>query len=357
MKHLAWLALAFAVAAAPAASRARADDGPEDPGKEKKPAAEETTIGGVRDRISLERELRALRADINILNLVNGLNLTPHQIVHLLRAAREAKEVQDDATPPPKDPEVAAKEFRALERIRASLLAGDAAPEDAVRDLDNLRTRVRAPRRTGLETSKRLREIEDEVDAVLLPSQREVIRTYKPCLVPPQSLRDPVRVGQASDAGPMRRLLEHVVGVPADRWGREGPAILDRVLDAEQEHLGRLNAVEEKERREALVRAFEEARAMDAATFEMKKDLLAERIQPEDRIQSVHLELEGIADAQGRPGKTASILLDPRVVPILEKRLEQLKAAARTPVDLEAVREADRCKDGHCAVRKEKTGD
>lgn len=349
--------LTLALAALLAAPAALADDEMEDPGKEKTPAPETRTVGGVRDRILLEREVRDLRADINVLNLVNGLHLTPHQIVHLLRAAREAKELHEEAAPPPRDPKVAAKEVEALERIRAALAAGEGTPEDAVRDLDNLRTRVRAPRRTAAEVYRRLGEIEDAVETVFLPAQREVLRTYKPCLVPPKDLRDPVRVGQASDSGPMLKLLERVAEIPAAAWEMEGPRILDRVIEAEQEHLGRYGVIEEKDRREALSAAFDEARSMDPAAFALRKDLMAERIQPEDRVQAIHLELQELAERECLPGKTARILLDPRVIPILERRLERLKNAAREPVDLEAVKEADRCKDGHCAVRKEKAQD
>ena len=72
-----------------------------------------------------------------------------------LRAAREAKEARADGEAPPKDPDIAAKELEALERIRAAMLAGEDAPAEAVRDLDNLRTRVRAPAKPWAEVVKR----------------------------------------------------------------------------------------------------------------------------------------------------------------------------------------------------------
>ncbi len=343
----------FALMTALAAPAALADD--EEYLKPKK-AQEEGSVAGVRDLPALEKEVRALRADINILNLVNGLHLTPHQVVHLLRSAREAKDLLEEAAPPGPDPKALSREARALEEIRRAMLDGKEAPEDSLRDLGNARARRRAPRRTGAEVEKGLAALEDGVEAGLLPTQKEVIRTYKACLVPPKDLRDPVRVGQANDAGPMIRLLERIVEVPADRWEKEAPRIVDRVIEEEQEHRGRLNEVEQAERRAALRAGFEEARAMEAADFGMRKDALAERIEAPDRVHDIVLELQSIAEAQGAPGKTARILLDPRAIPIYQRRLEMLRNAARTPVDLDGVKEADSCKDGHCAVRKDPQG-
>lgn len=343
-----------ALLAALAAPAAGADD--EEYLKEKGKPRDEGTVAGVRDLPALEKEVGALRADINILNLVNGLHLTPHQLVHLLRSAREAKDLLDGAAPPAPDPKAVSREAKALEEIRAAMLAGNPAPEDALRDLGNARARRRAPRRTGAEVEKGLAALEDGVEAELLPTQKEVIRTYKACLVPPKDLRDPVRVGQASDAGPMVRLLERVVQIPAEQWEKGAARVVDRVIEEEQEHKGRLNGVEEAERRAALRAGFEEARALPAADFEMRKEALAERLDAPDRVHDIVLELQSIADACGAPGKTARILLDPRAIPIYERRIEMLRDAARTPVDLDAVKEADRCRDGHCAVRKDPQG-
>ncbi len=347
--------LPFVLAAALAAPAAPAGDDAEEVGIGKDRPPEGSSVAAVRDVREMEKEVRDLRADINILNLVNGLHLTPHQIVHLLRAAGEAKDLIEEAAPPPRMEKLLDREVRALERIRAAMLAGEEAPKEALRDLDNLRARGHAPRRSFRDVSERIRALEDGLEAELLPSQLEVVRTYKACLVPPKDLRDPVRVGQASDAGPMIRLLERVVRVPGEKWAREGAALVDRVVDEEQEHFGRYNEIETTERKAALRAAFEEARGMDEATFRMRKELLGERIQPEDRLQAIHLELQDLAESRGEPGKVARILLDPRVVPILRKRLEMLRTAARTPVNLESVQEADRCRDGRCAVRREKT--
>jgi hypothetical protein len=343
--------LAFALLAALAAPAALAEDGEERPKPAKAP--EEGSVAGVRDLPALEEEVRSLRADINILNLVNGLHLTPHQIEHLARAAREAKSLIEEAAPPAPDPKVLAREARSLEAIRTAMLEGREAPGDALRDLGTARARRAGPRRGAAAVEKGLAALEDAVEAELLPSQREVVRTYKACLVPPKDLRDPVRVGQASDAGPTIRLLERVVAIPAERWEKEGPRLVERILAEEQEHKGRLGELEEVERRAALRAGFEEARALDAAEFGMRKEALAERLEAPDRVQDAVLELQALADAQGAPGKTARILLDPRAIPIYERRLATLRAAARDPVDLAAVKEADSCKDGRCAIRRE----
>ncbi len=336
-----------------AASAAATDDEKAPPPTPTAPAAASgpVTVPGVRDVRALEREVRELRADINVLNLVNGLHLTPHQIVHVLRAAREAKTLLDEARPPGPDAKDLAEAARRLEEVRDALLAGKEPPEGALRAAETLPARGAAAKRGFAEVSKGIAALEDRVEAEMLDSQKEVLRTYKPCLVPPKDLRDPVRVGQADDAGPMMRLLDQAVSIPAERWESASAVLIEKVIEKEQEHVGKYGPGDAAARRGVLREAFEEARELARTDYEMRKEGLAERVRPVDRAQDLHHEIEGLVVSSGRPGKLARILLEPRVIPILQKRLDLLRRQVRDPVSLEAVKAAENCEGGHCAIR------
>lgn len=56
-----------------------------------------------------------------------------------------------------------------------------------------------------------------QVEAVFTGAPLDVLRGFEPCTIPPKTLTDPVRVGQASDNVPLIRLLGELRELPAWR--------------------------------------------------------------------------------------------------------------------------------------------
>ncbi len=335
-----FLAVPFLTSLAPAPARAGDDTTTAAPAR-----PEETK--------RLEAEVRSLAADINLWNLVNGLQLTPHQVVHVLAAAKAARDVRTEATPQA-DEKALAEAAKRLAEVREALIAGKEAPESALRAADALAQRRTGPSKDPAMVTRRVLELEDQVSAVLLDSQKEVLRTYKACLIPPKDLKDPVRVGQASDAAAFAPVIDRAVAVPAAAWAAGRDTFVESLLTEEQKHNGTYDPADLEKRRAAVKAVLEEARSLSPGDLMLKRDSLAERLKPEDRVARWLEELSKAAGEMRRPGKIAAFLLDERIVPILEKRLGQRLAERRTPVDLAAVAEAESCMDGHCALKEKK---
>ncbi len=217
-----------------------------------------------------QAEVRRLRTEINNWNLINGLNLSRVQTEQILRLCGRAE---------PRLQEAEGKDRKAL------------------RD-----------------------SLEQAIENVLNPGQREVLAEYKPCLVPPKNLKDPVRIGQASDRSNQVRWLERARKVSGDRLYE----LVERTLDREAEHLGELGKPERRDRRGLLLRIARRVAAMSEVDFEINKAELAEQIAPPDRVTDLRTEIDALARDRGLPGQVARFILQPQFLEQLRERGRQL---------------------------------
>lgn len=240
-------------------------------------------------------EISRLRKEINNWNLINGLQLDQRQIEQIMALCAEA--------------------------------AGAALPKGAA-----------------------LAELEGEVEQVLNPGQRQVIADYKACLVPPKNLKDPVRVGQASDHSQYEQWL-------ARARGQSEPALetaINEELARAAEHLGPLSKDEQQKRKALLRKTAHQAAGMSDTEFELAKVQLAQRIAPPDRAGELHAEIDRLTRERGLPGRVAKFMLNPEFIGQLRERGQQLaQGIERKSADLADGPQAENCDKG-CALRPKK---
>jgi len=287
----------------------------------------------------VNRRIAELKADINLLNLMNGLHLDRTQLLAIRRAARSCRpetkaRAEDDAS-----------RLAALREADAALRRGEPVPAAT-------RTKLLsdAEKRGAGYLAARRRELDEAhakgVDAlvdVLSPEQGEVIRTYAPCLVPPQNLRDPVRAGQASDTDALEAMVDRLRALDLSEDPR-GAA--DRVVSAIELHDGKLPAAERNARLALVVSVAREAQSLDDVAYAARRAELATRLRPIDRMETLKerlLELDG--EEKVIREKIAAFLLDPRIVPLVEDRVSRFSKATTVKVE---VPKAESCKDGEC---------
>lgn len=223
--------------------------------------------------------VQRLRQEINNWNLINGLNLSRGQIERIVALHDEA-----DVTWPP-----------AGRGARRALVA-----------------------------------LEQEVADVLNPGQRQVLSEYKPCLIPPRNLKDPVRVGQANDSSHHVRWLTRARRASRDRLRK----LVDLLLEKEAEHFGEPTRSERQKRVVLLRRTVRKAAAMSDVEFELSKAELAERIAPRDRGAELRSEIEVLSAARGLPGLISQFILKPLFIEQLRTRGQQLaESVAQRPAD------------------------
>ena len=268
-------------------------------------------------------KLDQIRADINLLNLVNGLNLTSKQVGTIRSAAQQA-----GPTPGPRSAEqdLSARQLgekiRALRSAKSDLLSRG---EVSGSTRDALRRAMR-PRRTKRPrgSSDLRRSLTDTVYNVLTDAQREVLADYKPCLIPPKDLKNPVRAGQASDSSRMQKMLTRLRNVPPDRV----PFAVDRIMEGEQKHLGKLTPEERQRRKAQLLEVLDAAQQMSDADYEIEKDELAAQVEPIHVREELMKQLTSLGGKDPVKRKVEQFLLDPDIVPILRKRQQLLATNA-----------------------------
>lgn len=157
-------------------------------------------------------------------------------------------------------------------------------------------------------------EMGEKVAKILTDNQKEVVGSFSCCLVPPKSLSDPVRVGQADLAEWQLEMLEKVRKCPDGWW----PAAKKRTLDALQK--GALIAdpgmteKKIKEERKRVGDILEKARSLSDVDFEMEKEELAAQIKVDTPQTPEHLQ----------NFNSAFFLLMPGSVKVYDKLIEHI---------------------------------
>ena len=113
------------------------------------------------------------------------------------------------------------------------------------------------------------------VDAVLTEAQKEAVSDFSCCLIPPKSMSDPVRAGQAAAGDREMEVLRAMRGVPETLWPvvkKQATDKLELMLAAKQPGI---TAAEKAAARERITKLCDKVRAMPDTEFEMEKEKLA----------------------------------------------------------------------------------
>ncbi len=223
-----------------------------------------------------QAEVRQLRTEINNWNLINGLHLSSEQVARIVA-------LYDQGAP----------------RIQEARRKRGATPEQK-----------RAP----------LIGLERAVEETLNVGQRQVLAEYKPCLVPPKNLKDPVRIGQATDNSGMERWLTRARKAPEARLEKMAEGVLAR----QEERFGSLPPAQRRERKALLIATAREAAAMSDVDFELDKADLALKIAPRDLAEELRTEIDSMARDRGLAGPIARFMLKPEFIDQLRERSYQM---------------------------------
>jgi hypothetical protein len=270
----------------------------------------------------VKHEVARLKADINLLNLMNGLHLDYRQLKTIQKSAAACGKARAST---PRVEETPKKTLAALRDVYAALRRNEPPPASAI-------SRLQSPlaKRGGGYLRARQRDVNEARECgveklleVLSPEQGEVIRTYAACLVPPSNLRDPVRAGQANDTEPLERMLDHLRTLSLDR---DPNAVADRFLKHVESHDGKFPAEERECTINLVLGVAYEAQSLDEVGYAAQRSELAARLAPVRRLPSLKEKLGGLvgADVVIR-NKIGAFLLDPRIAPLAKDRIQRQK--------------------------------
>jgi len=259
-----------------------------------------------------------LRKEITLHNLINGLYLSQDQIVQMLPVLRKVERLREEQRA--KAISHARQMEEVLTKIRETVARDEEIGEDLAREFHQAKKKGEDLR---AEFHGSMMPYQDEIKGILNENQRALINDFKPCVIPPRDTWDSARIGQASgDTRMGERFLTRVRGMDERAYRRRKSFMIERYIARVERHVGVLGDDERAEEKRRVADILEKARELSDVDFEAQKGDLARELKGphEKALEGRHRRRKGDLNKVGR------FLLDPRLIPILEKRLTRLSA-------------------------------
>jgi outer membrane murein-binding lipoprotein Lpp len=247
-----------------------------------------------------------LRREVQLLNLLNGLELSTDQMHFLLEKAKEAQEIREEFKG--KADGNVEETVAVLSELRATLMKGENIS-------DALREQWYSAHSKNLELRKEYEEemarIAQEVQGILEGHQIYALERFVPCVIPPKG---EARIGQAADTTVGEKVLARIRAIPGARFERNKEEIARRIMGRLKSHLPRgfVLLINEEEETARIISILEEARGLSEVEFELQKTDLVQQVMSTYRLPEAPVD---------NCLKIERHLLDPRIIPLLEEKL------------------------------------
>ena len=257
-----------------------------------------------------------MRTQITLYNLVNGLYLTNEQTEFILGKAKELDALRERLEE--------RKKSNAPTLTQALLDLKEEVKQEVPQVSENLAKRIHQGNNLLLRLRKEyidaLGEATEQVKSTLSDNQIYLIKSFKPCLIPPKG---PARIGQLSSQGGPTRLLERIRDMPARRYETKKYEIADRIIERLSVRSPRLSAEQLGEAKIELLRTMDDVRKLSDVEFALQKEDMAYEIK-NAVLRDKHKENEIDVDK-----RIARFLLSPQIIPVLEEGLSEREGKER----------------------------
>ena len=264
----------------------------------------------------LEKKQRELRTQITLYNLVNGLYLTNDQMEFILSRAKDLDSLRERLEE--------RKKSNASTLTQALLDLKEEVKHEVPQVSENLAKRIHQGNNLLLRLRKEyidaLGEATEQVKSTLSDNQIYLIKSFKPCLIPPKG---PARIGQLSSQGGPTRLLERIRGMPAITYESKKHEIADRIIERLSVRSPRLSTEQLSEAKIELLRTMDDVRKLSDVEFALQKEDMAYEIK-NAVLRDKHKENEIDVDK-----RIARFLLSPQIIPVLEEGLSEREGKER----------------------------
>ena len=233
---------------------------------------------------SLADEMKQYKNEISLLNLLGGLYLSPNQLERLIDLAREADLAREPVF------EHNRAQARAMRDALRALRDGAYASTGAPKEVKNAATGLnKGGKELASACHNKIADLETQARTVLNPGQLKIIGTFKPCLVPPKNLRDPVSVGQVdTGADKILALMDTLRSAPDHVYRVKEPEILLRIVEHIECEKGKMKPEVRASVRKSMTERIRRVRGMNDADYELEKMKLAQELMPFDETTVVH---------------------------------------------------------------------
>ena len=258
--------------------------------------------------IAQVEETRRLRSEISVLNLLNGLYLSPSQMDQLVPLAEKAAAIHAQY----RQTYVAESDAytRELGALRDGLYTVNGATQDQKSAAVSRHGRLDSALRQKV--SDEILPIEEKARAVLNEGQLAVIQDFKACMVPPKTLSDPVAVGQVTTTEREEAMLDVVRRMPAGLYSEQRARIAGAIVNYHEMMKGKLTPDVRTATQVTLAKKLDDARALSDVDYAVRKRDVARGFQMYD-------DKTNYRQGQRQTGPVAQWLLGPDSADVLKR--------------------------------------
>ena len=264
-------------------------------------------------------ELEAIRQDVSMLNLLRGLYLSKDQASQLLILAQKAEACREAVrTSAEADKKQIISAFSELREALFEEPGHEKQAQDKAKTIDH-----RIKEAVGNAADK-IADLEEQVDKILTGAQRSIVEDFKPCLIPPKDLRNPVRVGQAgAEAGIMGKVADLIHSTPPDIWKERSSHLFDKLSNRLEQESGSMSPAMKADVRKRLETVAEKIRQTSDVDYSLKGTELASEllvINPKKALKQGHK----------KTGDLAKWFLSEASIRVLPRWIQQLDKPTST---------------------------
>ncbi len=170
-----------------------------------------------------------LRREVQLLNLLNGLELRASQMRFIIEKAQEAEEIRDELMN--RADENIEETVAVLSELRATLMRGENITDSSRERWFSIHSENQELRE---KYQTEMTRIAREVKVILERRQIYALEHFVPCVIPPQG---GARIGQAEDTTAAEEVLARIRAIPDAKFERNKEEIARRITEHLKTHL------------------------------------------------------------------------------------------------------------------------
>ena len=252
--------------------------------------------------------LMELHKEIQLLNLINGLELDQAQMEVIIQKAETAKKIREEfSTKVKENSQESAQAIQILRELRNDLMQDKNISQNLRRRVHEIEAEVHRLRE---QYDERITKLALEIKGILHEHQLYALEQYVPCLIPPEKGS---RAGQAENLEGAERQLMRIRNLPYPVFERRKEGIAQATIDRIKRHLPKGYIMDEDAERERILSIFEEARNLSDVDFALRKTELVQRLKSKYELPKPPIDMSV---------KIERFLLAPEIIPLLKEKME-----------------------------------
>ena len=253
---------------------------------------------------NLSQEVLQLHKEIQIINLVNGLDLSQSQMLFIMEKAQEVSTIKTNSIN-----EVNEKKENIcamLSELKKYNIADKEISPELKRKVHTAEAQLQERR---YEVRRLIEQATKDVLHILNGHQLYQLEHYIPCLIPPPGES---RIGQLDKTEGIINQLTRIRNLPEWLYEKKKYDIVEKTLEKIEKHTPKNTEFQREAARIKILQLFDEMRELSDADYMLQKNEYADKLKQKFSIEKTMLDVSY---------KVEHFLLDPLIIPIIEDKM------------------------------------